>query len=149
MKNNYIALSLEINFPSGMSGTDTEDASLKPSSWCWPPSSQGVHTRHKSICYLHNIACDPRFSLKDRFSLCLGETQWCHSKYQTFHCCHLESNWPCLRLFDEWLSGTYMADGHSSLMADWACQQSHYNLQFDMLQAELFDSDDSYCHPHS
>lgn len=41
------------------------------------------------------------------------------------------------------------ADSDFSLMADWACHQSHYNLQFDMLQAELFDSRDSYCHPQS
>lgn len=114
--------------------------SLKPSTCHWPPNSEGATQKS------HNIACDPT---SQRFSLCLGETQWCHGKYQTFLCFHPESNWPYLRLFDEWLSGTYMAEGDLSLMADWACQQSHYNLQFDILQAELFDSHDSYCHPHS
>lgn len=61
----------------------------------------------------------------------------------------ITSNWPRLKLFDEQLSGTYMANGDFSLMADWACQQSRSNLQFDMLQAELFDSHDSNCHPQS
>lgn len=41
------------------------------------------------------------------------------------------------------------ADSDFSLMADWACHQSHYNLRFDMLQAEPLDSRDSYCHPQS
>lgn len=43
----------------------------------------------------------------------------------------------------------YTADSDFSLMADWACQHSHHNLQFDLLQAEPFDSRDSYCHPQS
>lgn len=48
-----------------------------------------------------------------------------------------DCQWPCT------------ADSDYSLMADWACHQSQYNLQFDMLQAEPFDSRDSYCHPQS
>lgn len=116
--------------------------------WCWrifniwPPNSEGRHRADKNHRHLHDIVWDPIFNKG-------GETQWGQHKYQTFLCSHLESNWPRLKLFDEWLSGTYMADGDFSLMADWACQQSHYNLQFDMLQAELFDSHDSDCHPQS
>lgn len=40
-------------------------------------------------------------------------------------------------------------DSDSALMADGACHQSHCNLQFDMLQAESFDSRDKGCHTQS
>lgn len=43
----------------------------------------------------------------------------------------------------------YNADSDFSLMADRACHQSRYNLQFDILKAEAFDSCDSCCHTQS
>lgn len=103
----------------------------------WPPNSEGRHRSDKGHYHLHNTAGLPIFNKGE-------ETQWRQRKYQTFLC--RESIWPRLKLFDKWLSDTYMAKGDFSLMADWACQQSRFNLRFDMLQAGLFDSHDSNCH---